>query len=71
MLIPNSIIIILNYEKNCMVKKEANIPKNTDSTKLPLVQEVNPATNIPIRVGKNISLEEVNNPLIIKMLKDV
>ena len=47
------------------------MPNNTDNTKLPFAQETTPATNMPIRVGMNISLEDVNNPLIINILKDV
>lgn len=54
-----------------MVIKDANIPRNTDITRFPLVQEKIPATSIPIRVGINISFEDVNKPLIIKILKDV
>jgi hypothetical protein len=54
-----------------MVMKDAKIPKNTDKTKFPLVQEKTPETSIPMRVGMNISFEDVNKPLIIKILKEV
>ena len=47
------------------------MPSKTDITKLPFFQETNPATVIPIKVGKNMPLEDVNNPLIINILNEV
>jgi hypothetical protein len=70
-LYPIVVLLSYNYERICIAKNEENMPNNTDNTKSPFTQETAPATNTPTRVGMNISLEDVNNPLIINILKDV